>query len=400
MEENSTSVVIEQQGENKKRGALAVILAIAFVAMLGIGTTFAYLTYVGNQTPNRFTTDKGLTVDLVEPAWTNALTTQSNHKWPNVASDGKTEIPEAANNMKEGSVVKKDPYIINTSKASNGDSGATNETAFVGMRLTFQKWVATENNGKDAAAHKETGSYVNMTQKEVEALLNVYSFSSEDAGGSTAGFNKEELSTANWVKTSSLGADESADVNTVASDGQMYFTYKLPLSPLSVDDPDNATAADYTPDPAGNSTTANLFKSVKLVKYDGSTASGAAEDGLDEDGYQKAYNNFLDYLKKGEYKGTKQDEDGNEVEQWGDNATTDPGWRVICSSVAVSNQPWADSSADEISEADFTTIGKALVDSYTDVNTKVDGSTTGVNAPTGIRAGKSNVTIPEARWTD
>ena len=63
-------IVVEQKQEKKRRGALAILLAIAFCAILAIGSTFAYLTWTTNQTANRMTTNPKVTADLLEPAWT------------------------------------------------------------------------------------------------------------------------------------------------------------------------------------------------------------------------------------------------------------------------------------------------------------------------------------------
>ena len=204
MEQNTTSVVIEQQGENKKRGALAVILAVAFVAMLGIGTTFAYLTYQGNQTPNRFTTDVGISVDLLEPSWVAG---------DGVASDGKTGIPVEADNTQptDAEAAKKDPYVVNTSRIGNEDQSGV--SVYAGIKLTFQKWVATGvTNGADGS-HTETGQYVNMTQDETAKLLNCYQFAATSKvgeGDGYAGDNAGMFIDDGWIQVKADGSGTTA----------------------------------------------------------------------------------------------------------------------------------------------------------------------------------------------
>ena len=111
-------IVIDREEERKKRGALAVILALVFIALLGVGSTFAYLTWTANQTPNRETMGS-LTADMLEPAYSNtAITdnggtvgtkmTYSADKVKYVASDGKL-IPKGASNMIPSSEYMQNP---------------------------------------------------------------------------------------------------------------------------------------------------------------------------------------------------------------------------------------------------------------------------------------------------
>ena len=174
MENQEPVVVIEQQEERKRKGALAVILAIAFVAILGIGGTFAYMTWTTNQTPNRMTVGGGVTADLLEPTWTNAAAasagaTEARKKA--TASDGEY-IPLAASTMAAGSTVAKNPFVVNTSKSGN--------SIYAGMKLQFQKWVQDTNN-------PDTGSWQNMSDDEMGKLLACYAFDSTEANTATKG---------------------------------------------------------------------------------------------------------------------------------------------------------------------------------------------------------------------
>ena len=300
--ENNTQVVIEQQDENKKRGAFAVILAIAFVAILGIGGTFAYLTYTANQAANRFTTDVNITADLYEPAWTSAVTTASDK---GVASDGSTVIPDAANNMMAGSKVGKDPYIVNTSKVGNETTGGPDE--YAGIKLTFQKWVASA-----ASDGTETGKYVNMTADEVKALLAVYSITSADiTDATTAGLTIGD----GWKGVSSTGANATYTSDNYAA--EMYFVYTNAIK---------AIGSTTKPDAGATGATSALFKNVYYTKTATSTQVKALNDAL----------------KKGA-NGT------------GTNLTKDPGWRVVVSAAVI----------EAVSgETLDTTHAKSIVDSF------------------------------------
>ena len=384
MEEQTTSVVIEQQGEQKKRGALAVILAVAFVAMLGIGTTFAYLTYVGNQTPNRFTTDRGLTVDVLEPAWTQGAK-DAGGEYPYIASDG-IGIPKTANNMSEATgaqVVAKDPFVVNTSKVGNEtDPG---KDAYVGIRLTFQKWVATKVSG-DEADHTEEGQYVTMSDGEVDKLLAVYALTTQASGSvdtaaadtaATPGITVNE----GWTQVvKSTGGESNSGKST---DGAMYFVYKTALAPVGKITTD--ATSDMNSVVSGKTTQKASTKTLfDKVVYTNLTGADATET-------DKARTDLAEILNKGKYLRTDTVVDKlgyeSEVDVYEDNATTDPGWRVVVSTAAVQ----ATDSTAEIS----TDLALAINNAYTDL--AADGSNaTGSKKGSGWR---SEFTNPESTWT-
>jgi hypothetical protein len=203
MENQTPTVVIEQQGEKRRRGGLVWLLALAFVAVLAIGGTFAYLTYTTNQAANRIQTDPVLTADLLEPTWDAAVQTASAEtdtaKQTKDAS-GSYFIPKAAYNMLPGSEVAKDPTIVNT---SNGGA-----KMFAGMTLQFQVW--------DGA----TNGYVAMTAQQVADTLAVYGLSNA-TGTTTAGLT---LGT-NWtqIEDAAYGATATATVGDGAGAKKSVF---------------------------------------------------------------------------------------------------------------------------------------------------------------------------------
>ena len=216
MENQTPTVVIEQQGEKRRRGGLVWLLALAFVAVLAIGGTFAYLTYTTNQAANRITTDPVLTADLLEPNWDAAAKTAAaetdTSKQTKDASGGYF-IPAGASNMLPGSSVAKDPTIVNT---SNGGA-----KMFAGMMLQFQVWDDTNNK------------YVNMTAQQVADTLAIYNLSTAQ-NSTTAGLT---LGTG-WTQITAYGTSTEAQVAdaagakksvTVDSDGCMYFYYSTAL---------------------------------------------------------------------------------------------------------------------------------------------------------------------------
>ena len=357
--ENNTSVVIEQQDENKKRGALAVILAIAFVAILGIGSTFAYLAYTGNQTPNRFTTDIGLSVDLLEPQWTSAVMNddgswkEADGTTTNVASDGTTVIPNAANNMTTSSSVAKDPFVVNTSNKGNETTGGTK--CWAGIKLTFQKWVADEISG-DATwdptrtdgleNHTETGKYVDMSADEVKALLAVYGLNA--TGKSAVGINIGS----GWEGTSSSAKVTYGTSNFAST---MYFIYGTSLDPVTSTNAESPTAGQ------SYSTTA-LFDKVDFVSSDNTTI--------------KALNTVL---KAGDASKTDST-----------NATSDPGWRVVVAAAAV----------DASTQTSINGQVRADLVAALDASTMTDGA---AKVQDGRSAGKgsgvrSSFTVAEDTW--
>jgi hypothetical protein len=378
MEQNTTSVVIEQQGENKKRGALAVILAVAFVAMLGIGSTFAYMSWTGNQTPNRFTVDKGLTVDLVEPAWTKAAGQSTGY--PNVASDGITTIPAAANNFGTvNTVVAKDPYVVNTSMVGN-EQDQKGVDAYVGIRLTLQKWVSTgENNGKTGAEHHENGHYVTMTDSEAMDFFKCYNLNLEQTDSDDA--TKIEK-TGVFVPTLGEGWSMAAN-GTVITDltanftpsAQMYFVYKYGISSVGsavtgeYEEAQEKAAAGSEAKGAAHTTT-NLFKQVQLI--DAGDALGT----------------FINDLKV--------KSDGTS------NPTTDPGFRILVDTAAVECVNIAESIENDskaLSQLSAeSTYAKVREDGASPKANSYVKTENGVTSSTGSGYGTSATNAPESYW--
>ncbi len=356
-------IVIEQKDEKKKRGALAIILAIAFVAILAIGGTFAYLTYTANQTPNRFTTDPNITADVLEPTWTNAIQkddeTTTDTDEGVYASDG-TAIPAAASNMMPSDGVAKNPFVVNTSKNGSDE--------YVGMKLQFQKWV-DEGSGDGA-----TKGYVNMNADEVAALMKVYAFATDSSSytkvgdeDTTAGL---QLATAasdgDPVWTQILNGTDSAagvaEAGKANSDGAMYFYYtgKVEALPSTVTE----QAADSTYGIDSTYRSAPLFTFVRYID--------TAE--------QKDINTLNNYLK-----GDKGKTKGDDTK----NVTTNPGWRVVISGAAI--QATDNNVASDHAKTGTTENWIALLDA----NSQTDGSSTWQKpqAASGVRA---NRTLPEA----
>lgn len=252
MENQTPTVVIEQQGEKRRRGGLVWLLALAFVAVLAIGGTFAYLTYTTNQAANRITTDPVLTADLLEPNWDAAAKTASE---VTVAADqtkdasGSYFIPEDASNMLPGSSVAKDPVIVNT---SNGGA-----KMFAGMMLQFQVWDDTNKK------------YVNMTAQQVADTLAIYNLS-KTANDTTAGLT---LNTG-WTQITDYGTSTEAQVAnaagtknsvTVDGDGCMYFYYSTALDAQKNAITDSTTV-DILDSVDAAAKTTSLFDYVNFMK--------------------------------------------------------------------------------------------------------------------------------------
>ena len=341
MENHEPVIVIDQKESTKKRGTLAIILAIAFVAILGIGGTFAYLTWTTNQTPNRITTDPTVTADVVEPAWTNAIDATGTYK----ASDG-TAVPKAADNMLPGSVVAKNPFVVNTS--NNGSD------EFCALKVQFQKWTAKAEGGTD-------GEYVNMTATEVATLLKSYAFlQSEGDATSTAGFTT--LGT-NWTQITDknyFDGTAAGTAGTANASGAMYFynsaTVKAETEAVAkaeANTGDNATTwnigSDYRTTP--------LFTHIRFIDT-------ATQTNINE----------LNKVLKGSAK------------------PADPGWRIVISGAAI--QATTGKNASDFVDTTGTENWKTLLDQLKDT-TDAD-STAKPSAATGVRANSPLSTkIPE-----
>ena len=254
MENQTPTVVIEQQGEKRRRGGLVWLLALAFVAVLAIGGTFAYLTYTTNQAANRITTDPVLTADLLEPSWDAAVKTASaetdTSKQTKDAS-GNYFIPADASNMLPGSSVAKDPVIVNT---SNGGA-----KMYAGMMLQFQKWDSADNG------------YVAMSAQEVADTLAIYNLSTtqnDTTAGVTPNTGWTQITDTNYGATATASVADAAGAKktfTVSSDGCMYFYYSTALTAQSDEITDHTTIDSLTGIDSGAQTSA-LFSYVNFMK--------------------------------------------------------------------------------------------------------------------------------------
>lgn len=251
-------IVIEQQNEKKRRGALVWILGLAFVAVLGVGGTFAYLTYSTNQASNRITTDPKITADVLEPAWTKALTDDDIK-----APDG-TVIPAAASNMMPGDVVAKDPFVTNTSESDVDE--------YVGIELAFEKY------------DSNTGDYIAMSAQEVADILSMYGLAQTADSSVTAGLGLGD----GWIQITT-GTTDDYGVSTAATvanaknetpsvvvnkNGKMYFYNKYIISSLSksgytlTNDGDEITAVSTKADDGTGTAgykSSNLFNYIRFV---------------------------------------------------------------------------------------------------------------------------------------
>ena len=321
MNEENSVIVIDQQEQHKKKGALAVILAIAFVAILGIGGTFAYLTYTTNQTSNRFTTVPGdITADLIEPAWTNALTGSTA-----TASDKTTTIPTAAANMGSGSTVAKNPFVVNTTKL--GESGEIQgPKVYVAMKLTFQKWTQ--------ATATATGSYTDMDATDMEKLLAVYNIKgSSNTETASVGINVNPT----WTKFENANPDSSDATNV----RYFYYTKALESMYKTTDGTTDTTVTENTTTDTWGYTlgtgpaSASLFDNIIY-------SSTATNDQI------KALNERL--------------------------GTINPGWKVVVKAAAIQ-------AVDGVQVSSLTKEFKTLLDSEATTPTTATGWRSGKTIP-------------------
>jgi predicted ribosomally synthesized peptide with SipW-like signal peptide len=349
-------IVIEQKEESKKRTWVAVVLAVAFVAILGIGGTFAYLTWTTNQTPNRFTTDPTITADLLEPTWTKgakASATEAGQATPDETKVGKASdgeyIPIEADNMLPSSVVAKNPFVVNTS-----NNGAD---IYAGMKLQFQKWVVDKEGG--------TGQYVNMNAQEVGYLLSCYGFLDDEGDeNSKAGIASTDNPLGEgWTQINrDMAGDYGATEGTANNDGAMYFyNTEVIKAETSGEAGDENTTSDYWNIPS-TKRTSSLFTHVRFIN----------------NAKQSDINRLNDVLKMG--KGLS-----------GKNYATDPGWRVVISGAAI--QATDDATADEFVASTLQENWKTLLDANTLTTDPGDGSKP--TAPTGVRSALTTY-FPEA----
>lgn len=356
-------IVIDREEERKKRGALAVILALVFIALLGVGSTFAYLTWTANQTPNRETMGS-LTADMLEPAYSNtAITdnggtvgtkmTYSADKVKYVASDGKL-IPKGASNMIPSSEYMQNPFVVNTSKSENA-------YGFAGLKIQFQKWQKTANG--DKATNTNDANWVNMTGDEVSHLLAVYSISS-DANSATAGFtiakasNKWKSDAVNTTtEATKAGTDAGATANkwvqltgttygattvgTASTTGAMYFVNYGRLTSMN-----NSSATD-------NAIAKALANTEKTNM--GKTTWGYKADDVDNASSTSPlfqYVRLIDTASQENIDTLMKDLDPSTVTVTGTNTFT-PAWRMVVSAAIIQS-----TSVNDLSGSNNTAIAK------------------------------------------
>lgn len=301
MNNDDAVVVIDQHACNRKGASSAFMMALLLVAMLGVASTFAFLTYTGNATPNRFTVDEFLSADLLEPQWTNAALSDNG-----VSEDATSEteidstkvlyygvdgiaVPKASTLQTPGSYVAKNPFVMNTSVRPGG-------YGFAGIKVQFKKVNAE-------------GKYVNMTGDEVKALLSCYyignlatstdntttATTAETKPGFADGTNSQ-LGTG-WHQL--LGSTEDGTVNygattagTASATGAMYFINASRLKAYSWDH--DEVKEDAESDTWGYATdntyaTTPLFQTIRYSDEATQTAINALRKALDpEDAVTKA----------------------------------------------------------------------------------------------------------------
>lgn len=154
----NASVVVVNNKQNKRHNPLVWVMVLAFAAVLGVGGTFAYLTYVTDAKTNVLSTGSGITAILLEEDWNNGGAAK-------------------AKNMAPSESAAKDPCIENTSAS---------EDEYVAIELTFQK-----NTGSTAT---------NFTDEEMKKLFSVYSiWSGSDSSLPTDQASEPQVNS-DWVK--------------------------------------------------------------------------------------------------------------------------------------------------------------------------------------------------------
>ena len=189
MSDPTSTVVIDQQNTHRLRAGKVIMFAIALLLVGGVLSTFAFLTYQGNRTPNRFTVNEHLTCDMLEPAWTNAALTDNGitdlanpqitdataAKYFSVDGVG---VPKASLLQVPGTYYAKNPFVVNTSTSASASDrdrqDKTEDRGFAGLKVQFQK-VNSE------------GAYVNMTGDEVKKLLACFYIGSKETTTATDG---------------------------------------------------------------------------------------------------------------------------------------------------------------------------------------------------------------------
>ena len=342
-------IVVEQKQEKKRRGALAILLAIAFCAILAIGSTFAYLTWTANQTPNRVTTGE-LTADLLEPAYTTQAVSDNTDADGNVnattgtlfkAGDG-VAIPANAYSVVPGSQFQKNPFVVNTSKA-------TTAKGYAGIKLEFQKWTGTANGD-------EGGSWSTMSQDEVTALMKVYRIDKEatNAADTAAGWGAMG---SGWLQIASDGTAKDATTATnITSAPEMYFVNTTSLQSMgemkvnnssdyaNIDNANDNKNWGYTL--GGNFATSALFNYVTCVKGASQTNIVAVQDILKNSNTLASGKTFT------------------------------PGWRIVCSGAILQDLGTPPAASDT---EDFN---KDMIAKLDDVSTTVNGQTAATGKPT------------------
>lgn len=331
-------IVVEQKQEKKRRGALAILLAIAFCAILAIGSTFAYLTWTANQTPNRVTTGQ-LTADLLEPEfsttavtdnWKDGVANENTVKY--TAPDG-TAIPKNAYSMIPGDQFSKNPFVVNTSKS--------NAKGYAGIKLEFQKY-----NGSDWEA------------LDADLVMACYTIDTTGANAENTKVGFGDFG-ANWYQIGEDGSLTDLSGSSAASDGtqkataasEMYFINNVALSPMGVDD---AANMDFNNNStwgySGDYASSQLFAKVTCAK-------SATTDDLNALATELAWT----------------DDDGN--------AGT-PAWRIVCSGAILQDTGTAPASMAEAAQKEF---GLDMIDKLDAISSVNNGTGAKPTSSTGVR---------------
>lgn len=133
-----------------KRNKRTILLAICLVAVLAVGSTWAYLSTVTQTKRNVFTFQENISADLTEPLWDGGVDDNSN------------DIPDAAERMTPGGFVDKDPRITNTCLMDE----------YVGIKLTFRN-----------------GAGVKLSDADTTKLLSLITLQYNDSGTFKTGYN-------------------------------------------------------------------------------------------------------------------------------------------------------------------------------------------------------------------
>lgn len=171
----------------KKKKLIKGLVAVALIAIIGIGATFAYLSFQTDTKTNKFTSDKNVTGSIKEKNWT-------------YGDDGwKTYQP--------GDITTKDPVITNDS---------TGVDVYVAMKVTCK---ANEGTGDQSAI-----TFADLQKKYVDIF---HGYSTLAGESNDKGDNVVNITSLNSTTTAN-GIDSTKWAAT-SQDG--FYIYKTTLAP-------------------------------------------------------------------------------------------------------------------------------------------------------------------------